>query len=341
MNEASSAWDERNVDLTKEICYKIIKCDNSIIPAHLFLMWCYFVSGQTLKAELEADFIIIQDNNDIDALEVTGRIAFIRGDNDTAITAFKRIIKTNPESAVGYYWLGIVFQKQRNYKESLIQLKKAFVLKPANVNIISALHDTYALSNDQSGILNLSDKLIQSDKHQLKSLGFGYKARLSVKKNNYTQAVEEYRLAVKNSPRKISYYLLLARQLIKINKLSEAEKILQDALSIDSVNRYALLEMALLKYKQNDLKASIECYKEILELYPNWAIAVVNLSDVLAKQNPKSAEALSYALQAKKAHPKLWITRLNLGKIFLTNKNTRMQKKSLLKLLNLTRKAVG
>jgi tetratricopeptide (TPR) repeat protein len=335
LEEASSAWDEGNADLTEEICTKIVECDNSIIPAHLFLMWCYFVNGKTLKAEIEANYVLNQVSNNVDALEVIGRAAFIRGDVDEAISIFKRIKKAEPNSAAGYFWLGLAYQKQRNYQESLNQLEKAFVLKPDNIKIITALHDTYALSNDKSGIISLADKLINSNKHEINSMGYGYKGQLYVEEKDYAKAAEEYRLAVSNSPQTISYYLLLARQLIKLNRISSAQKVLNDALSKDPVNRYALLEMALLKYKENDFKSSIEYYKKILEIYPNWAIAIVNLSDVLAKLNPEDAEALSYAFQAKKTYPGLWIASLNLGKRLFEHKKYKAAKKEFIATIGL------
>ena len=335
LKEASSAWDEKNVELTEEICTKILECDDSILPARVFLMWCYFVTGKPQKAKLESDYTLNQASNDIDALEVRGRVALIRGDIDEAVTYFKRIRKAEPESAAGYFWLGLAFQKQRDYQKSLKQLEKAFALKPDNIKVITALHDTYVFSNDKTGIISLADKLIKSDKQQLKSMGFSYKAQLSVREKNYAKAVEDYHLAVKNSPQTISYYLLLARQLLKINELPEVEKVLKDALAVDSVNRYALLEMALLKYKENDLKSSIEYYRKILELYPNWAIAIVNLSDVLAEQNLEDAEALSFAFQAKKAYPELWVTSLNLGKRLFENKKYDAAKKEFITTLEL------
>ncbi|MCP4176805.1 MAG: tetratricopeptide repeat protein [bacterium] len=333
--EAERAFKSNNVDFTLKISKRIIQYDPNNIPAHILLMWCYFVDGRVNEALIETSVILNKDKLDISALEVKGRIYLLKDEYTAAESFFNKITKKYPERVVGYYWSGISAMRQKKYKDGLKQLNIALELNPSNTQTINAIYNLSLTSSNYKILNELSEKLQNDKDNKLQALGYLYMAEYEKIHNNLKSALKFYNLAINKNPEYIPYYLYLAKTLRKLKKYTEASKVLTKALRIAPKNKYAIFELAYLYYEAGELNKSITTYTKLIKLHPDWALPLANLSSAMAEKNKHNPKALLYAKKAAMLSPNTWFIRLNLGKIYFDRKEYKNSLRELHEVLKL------
>lgn len=94
-------------DLNKAIqLYQIALRDNpSSIAATMGLAKCYFRKGQKQRVAVLLQQILVQHDNDAEALLLRGRLHLANKENDQAIEDFESVISNNPSHVEAHYHL--------------------------------------------------------------------------------------------------------------------------------------------------------------------------------------------------------------------------------------------
>ena len=318
--EAEEALNNNNYNFTYAIANLITQYDFQNIPAHILLMWCYFSEKRLHEATLEAEIVLKNQKNNIDALEVKGRILLNRNKYLAALREFDSIIKYYSNLSTGYYWSGITLMEQKKFSKSLLMLNKALRLTPSNTLIINSIYDLCILSNNQNNLEILAKKLINSDKDSIQAIGYSFMAELSKQKNDLKKTADYYSEAIKKDNLKISYYLHLSKTLYIMKDFKKSRQVLLDSIKIDPKNKYTLFELAYSYYQNKEYNKAVVTYQQLLKLYPEWSLPLVNLSSLLSELNKNDIEALNFAQKAVYLSPNTWFARLNLGEIYYKRK---------------------
>jgi tetratricopeptide (TPR) repeat protein len=135
-------------------------------------------------------------------------------------------------------------------------------------------------------------------------------------KGRNTEAIAEYRTAIKLEPERAETHRNLANLLSNSSQLNEALAEYQSALKINPDYVSAHYNLALLLVKLDRPAEAMKQDLEVLRLDPDFANAHVNLAILLAK-NGQYDEAIKHCDEVVRLDPASWFSRYLKGKVLL------------------------
>jgi tetratricopeptide (TPR) repeat protein len=230
-----------------------------------FLGGVYFLAGSYLECAVamkKAEVLAPLPDPD----RFTLAMAYIvLGHSDWAQPEIERLIRSQPNNALYYYWLSRIDYDRRFYDRGVIAGEKAIALDP---NFLRA-YDSLGLCNEALG--HYQDAL-----------------------RTYAQAA---RLNLQVVPPSPWPPLELGTLLLRLNRFAEARKAIQKALSIDPRFPEAHYRMGqLLEREGKDAEAEAE-FKQAAALRPNYAgphYALARLYDRLGKTKRAQVEMAEF-----------------------------------------------
>lgn len=115
------------------------------------------------------------------------------------------------------------------------------------------------------------------------------KARSFIKKNMFSEAIDEYNKIFEKDPQDITTHFRIANLLLKLNNFNEATKHLNQILTIDKYN-YEVEKLDVLKklaysYSHlDDLEKTLQIYIDILQIFPEDIDALYHVSFITLGQ---------------------------------------------------------
>jgi len=320
--EAGRAHLENEVEFTTDLCNTILSLDGSNTTARVLLARNAMLAGSFHDAVQQADSLLQKQGGDKDlslsALEVRGRAYLKKKQFQMARNDFKEMVSRHPNSYLGYYWLGVVSMHENRFAEAREMLEKAHAINGKDVKIVGSLHDAYVARNDLGSVRKLAVKLISSDDAFIRSVGHSFLAGAARKTGRLEEAAAQYEAAINAAPERIPYYLVLSNILVKLKKYDRARRFLLQARSRSPDHRYVQFKLAYLDDIQGNRGKAIDGYMDLRTKYPDWALVLVNLSDLLAGGNrSEKRAALSMAMEAGMQAPGWWVAHLCMGNRYL------------------------
>jgi tetratricopeptide (TPR) repeat protein len=122
----------------------------SIFGFLLILMIIGFATGEDAPAQ-SAEEIIFTENRDLlsedpdnlDALTNLGNGFYSKGQYDSAINYYEKVLQIDPSNSSGLYNKGLTLFQKKDYKMSMEFLRKCISLYPDNTDAIMVLGDNY------------------------------------------------------------------------------------------------------------------------------------------------------------------------------------------------------
>ena len=147
----------------------------------------------------------------------------------------KNLIRHNPD-AEAYFWLARISEIEKNFDAMELQIQKATVLDPSNMNYRQMF---YGLLK-RLGKLDTAEReinlIIQNSDNPSPHL-FDERAKLRRNRKNYIGAVEDWKSAIGLSPKIAAFYANIADTYMKLGNLPEALKYYQQAVKLDPGNK--------------------------------------------------------------------------------------------------------
>ncbi|MEW6619251.1 MAG: tetratricopeptide repeat protein [bacterium] len=143
------------------------------------------------------------------------------------------------------------------------------------------------------------------------NLGKAYQA-----KRLFKDATASYKKAISLDENYVEAYINLARCYELQNLLSRAKINLEKAIRLDPVNPEAHFYLANVLYKNNKIKNSIEEYLQTTKIDPTYFQAYLKLGSIYLKDFEDDKNAIYYFNLAKKTNPRNETSYLKLGELY-------------------------
>lgn len=190
-------------------------------------------TGNVGEAEKEAQALVTQSPNDVQALIILAESALAIKDTKLASFNADRILQIDPKNGRGWYLKAVLQHAAGDNVESEKSLRNAISFAPDSIPAVVALAALRARAGDVAG----------------------------------AEAV--IRQALASNPGNIQVHYLLAEFLVEENRGSEAQEVFRQIKALDdsdSTNRGALARYFLMS---GDIKAAVKEYQEIIQRHPD------------------------------------------------------------------------
>lgn len=215
-------------------------------------------AGRFQDAEVICLKILRVNPDYADALNLSGVIAYQKGELDTAVELINKAIGLNSSEADYHSKLALVLRAQGKLDAAIACYQKALLIKPDAA-------DTY------------------------NNLGVAF-----IHQGNLLAALDCYRKALALTPDNIDAHINAAEALRGLGQPDIAVEHLHKATYINPDSAEAHNSLGLVLMAQNKLDASVECYQKALSIKPNYTDAYHNLAIVYEQQGKLDAAADCY-----------------------------------------------
>ena len=139
-------------------------------------------------------------------------------------------------SAEAYYWLARIAEREKDWDTMELNIQKATVLEPSNMNYRRTF---YGLLN-RMGKYKTAERevglMIQYSDPPSSRL-FDERAKLRVKRKDYTGAVADWKAAIRLAPNQAAYHANIAEAYIKLGEMSPALEYYREAIKLNPDNK--------------------------------------------------------------------------------------------------------
>lgn len=269
-------------------------------------------------------------------VDMKGKLAYAKGDFDTAETQFKTILQNVPRNFDAMYCLGCIEADRGNADDAMNWVNQAVKLFPAEPQVyMNRAHvqemlgkyrdasDTYLIamsSTDDNGaaigqLFNLADDHYDDVIASLRSatddnprVGIFYRvcSAIALKYNHYGQALRDLKAITDNNLLEYStIYNDEAKCLYQLGDYDQAYIYANKAIASDATNPDGYVQRSLIERRQgkgNNFTTAINTLDQALVLNPDYAPALIEKARLLIEQK-KYKEALPILDKAVAAEP--------------------------------------
>jgi Tfp pilus assembly protein PilF/FixJ family two-component response regulator len=146
-------------------------------------------------------------------------------------------------------------------------------------------------------------------------------ARVHYAKGNYKKAIELYQAVQIFAPYSSRVRVALSRCHRGLNETAEAEKLLFEAIQINSMYVHAFHELGLVYLHQDKLDDALKQFEKAIQISPNNPIRYETISDIFIRRQ-RWEEAEDYLLRAVKLELVYPVLYAQLGKVLFAQKKS-------------------
>ncbi len=182
-----------------------------------------------------------------------GMVCLEKSYPEDAYVSLKKAADLNPDNASYNYAAGAVMMSRRDVREGYPYLRKYCRLKPANPHGHLALGAAYFYGHDP----DLARKEIAgvAENPETSAEAHYFLGRLANQEGKFSEAVQDFQEAIRESPAYAEAYAELGFSLVKLKQYAEAEKNLRKALEINPQSYTANLGLMMLYERTKDPRA--------------------------------------------------------------------------------------
>jgi tetratricopeptide (TPR) repeat protein len=229
-----------------------------------------------------------------DAYRAAGRL-------DDAANIFREQIKVAPNVPDPYFFLGLVQMQQDKTEDARKSFEKVLELSPDNLSAVEQLVNLDLKAKDFSAATQRVQE--QLKKHPDRAASFILEGRVRVAQAQWKEAEVALKKALQLDPNSLPAYDMLVASYLATNRLPDAAREIEAALSKSPQNQSALMTLASIREKQKDYAKAREVYEKLLTLNPNFVPALNNLSYLDAEYFNQPDKAYELAQKARTLDP--------------------------------------
>ena len=216
---------------------------------------------------------------------------FNKGEYAKANLELKTSSQTGKDTAETYYYLALMDEKNKHFKNMRKNLIKALELAPDNNEVRLKLGKVELLFNETDNALNNAEKVLKKQPRNHQALAL--KATALIRQKKQQEALVIINGILREDPQYTD--ALSIKSLVYMNNgdFDKALVLIDKAIATDPGNISLHLFKVQLDAKSNNLKGVIEDYEKLVELYPDNVEFKVNLAKIYSKSgDTKKAEHL-------------------------------------------------
>lgn len=208
-----------------------------------------------------------------DAQFLLGRTLFQSGKYAEAVEAFTQTVALQPDYIAAHHQMALAYERMGKANRSIDVLSNLLAIKP---DYTPALYDLGRLYEDQAApekAIPLFEKLVRINaayRDLSYRLGWAYHQL-----NRPDQAQAFYNQSIKQYPDFAPAYIKLAKLALKSDSLDSAQKLLEQAMALDSRNPEAPYLLATVWYRRNqNPELQLKYLNEAIQLNPIYVDAL-------------------------------------------------------------------
>ncbi|MDO9072975.1 MAG: PEP-CTERM system TPR-repeat protein PrsT [Rubrivivax sp.] len=228
--------------------------------------------------------------NSYEMMDAQGRAELAAGDNQRAVSTFKKLSSLQPRNAVHELRLADAYVATKDLEAAGNALRRAAQLQPDNVNVQRALVRLAMMDKRPNDAMRIARDLQQ--RHPKDALGHNLEAEVETSRRNWDAAQAAYRASLQRA-KSSETTAKLHTVLLAGGKAADAERLAAEWLKAqpkDAAFNYYLGDLALAQNKLDEAEAR---YRAVLDVQPANALAMNNVAWLLAKQGKPGAVALA------------------------------------------------
>jgi len=209
-----------------------------------------------------------------------------QGHLKTALKLYQEALCLNPRHALAVFNMGGVYIRLGKVEQGFETLKKAIQLNPDN----EIFHENFGRLSLQGIYLEDAAKLLEdfvsrfSDASRILAI----LAEIVFKLKRFERARYWATKALEKEPLNISVNLIKANAEFSLGRLSEAQESYYTALRLDSRNLDSMMNLALIAEHRSDTSSAEQLYRELLDCFPDHALALKRYGLLLATRSAES-----------------------------------------------------
>lgn len=246
--------------------------------------------GQIGKPEqakpIVAELVKEQPNN-IGALDTLFRVSAAAKDYDTAKAAAEARVASQPKSAVGYLYEGMLAEQAKHNDEALRLYAQAVDLQPDGFEPLQAqIRLLVALKRIPEAMKRLDEVVAKDPKA---AMAPNLKGELFLTQGNAADAATAFKDAISRAPRWWQPYHGLAQAEFVAKQTDAALATLRDAQTAVDQPEQLALDLALYLERAGKTDEAIKQYEEVIRLSPRSEVAANNLAMLLVSYRQDAA----------------------------------------------------
>lgn len=267
-----------------------VKINPSEPRPHIVLVNHLIGVGDGKAALLAAQDAAAALPNSYEVMDAQGRAELAAGDNQRAVSTFKKLAGLQPRNAAHELRLADAYVATKDLEAAGNSLRRAAQLQPDNVNVQRALARLAMMDKRPADALKIARDLQQ--RHPKDALGHNIEAEVEASRQNWDAAQAAYRASLQRV-KSADTAAKLHTVLLASGKAADADRLAADWLKAnpkDAAFNYYLGDLAL---AQNKLDVAEARYRAVLEVQPENALAMNNVAWLLASQGKPGAVAMA------------------------------------------------
>lgn len=235
--------------------------------------------GKPEQAKPIAAELVKEQPNNIPALDTLFRVSSASKDFDTARAAAEAIVTSQPKSAVGYFYEGMLAEEAKRYDEALRLYGEAVDLLPEGVEPLQAqIRLLLALKRNPEAMKRLDELIAKAPKA---AIAPNMKGDLLLAQGNAGGALAAFKEAIARAPRWWEPYRGLAQAEFLAKDPDAGLATLRGAQStVDQPDQLAM-EIALYLERTGKMDEAIAQYEDVMRRNPRSEVAANNLAMLL------------------------------------------------------------
>jgi tetratricopeptide (TPR) repeat protein len=302
---ASAAADRGDSSVAKDFATLALRLQAGDPAAQIILSRAALVARDFETAENLAGLIVDNPMTQASALEVLGRVALAQQQPARAIVSFIKLTGIEGMEVIGHYWLGIAYFRQNDNARAMTALTTAFELDNS-VRIAAALLDVLL----DEGCLERAEALARvytvAAERADRSLGWAWLGGVERARGNISLSIQAYQKALLEAPSRLPLMLMTADLLIIETRFDDALALLEIAAARHPDNRIVEFKQAYALQRAGSIELAKTHYQALLRNDPDWALPMLNLSEILAQQATTQIYALALATRVTAVSPE-WV----------------------------------
>ncbi len=265
---------------------------------HVQIAQFYLGKNQPKLAQASAQAALNAEDDNPDALAAMGNAQLALGNQDGALTTFKRLAARAPGAATSHYFLASAQASGGNLAGARQSLKRALEIKPDNIEVLIALAAVEARDGKAAESLKIAQQVKKLA--PASPLGAAMEGDALMITKRYAQAAQAYESAFSRH-RNGGLLIKLHDALVLSGARANAESRMLQWLKEQPNDKLARLHFAQSLMSAGANQSAIEQYQFLLKREPNNALLLNNLAWLYHKE--KNPRAMEYAERAYKLQP--------------------------------------
>jgi tetratricopeptide (TPR) repeat protein len=304
-SRAAGLADAGTVDDARLFAEAALELVPDLPDARLVAARAALLDGDTADASALAAQLVDAGKQRAGALEVLGRAALRDGDLAGAVAHFDALAVAAPGSASAAFWRGVAAERAGELVAATDHLRRAYELRP-DPRIEATLMDVLLEREDWAAAEALANQVAAAAAPAIRARGLAYLGGALRAQGRLAEAAAAYVDAAATDPARSPYALAAGDLLMALERWDEAAALLAKAAATHPDNRYIAFKRALLAQRAGRKDEAERRYRAVLATTPDWALPMVNLSELLADEGADGprAESLTLAERAARVAPK-------------------------------------